>query len=217
MTLEPASDARAAAPAADDDAARAGEYSLRLAAIGHDGTSGSVHHTLDARLHRTRQATPSSASDSDHHVGRRSRACAATSADIGASTAKRCTRFSSSPADGARLSQSRVTVQVADSETSPALRQRGGTVRFQRTAGARGFAASLKLGVLPPGEYVARAVVKCPDNPTRSVTRSFRLAPVAAATDASPIAARVAGDDAPAPLPICGSSRPWRGSPSKTC
>jgi tetratricopeptide (TPR) repeat protein len=66
----------------------------------------------------------------------------------------------------------------------------------------RGYVATLKLGVLPPGEYVARAVVTLPGHPEAHVTRSFRLAPVAAATDASPIAARVAGDEAPPPLPI---------------
>ena len=71
-----------------------------------------------------------------------------------------------------------------------------------RVTGQRSFVAALKLGVLPPGEYVARAVVTFPGHADAHVTRSFRLAPVASAADASPIALRVAGDDAPAPLPI---------------
>ena len=79
-----------------------------------------------------------------------------------------------------RLGESRVAVQVAESETSPAL-VTAERRPLPRAAGQRGFVATLKLGVLPPGEYVARAVVTVPGQPDAHVTRSFRLAPVAAA------------------------------------
>ena len=109
--------------------------------------------------------------------------------------------------DPKRLADSKVSVQIAESETSPAL------VTFPaqsipRVTGQRSFVASLKLGVLPPGEYVARAVVAIPGHADAHVTRSFRLAPVATAADASPIALRVASDDAPAPLPISRIAAP---------
>jgi hypothetical protein len=105
------------------------------------------------------------------------------------------------------VSKSRVTVQLAESDSSPALV----TVEAKpipRDKGQRAFAALVRLGVLPPGEYVARAVVKVPGQPDAVVSRSFRLAPIAAPTDASPIAGRVSADDAPAPLPMAKVAAP---------
>ena len=66
-----------------------------------------------------------------------------------------------------RLAESRVSVQIAESENGPALV----TVPAQaipRVTGQRSFVASLKLGVLPPGEYVARAVVSVPGSCRRA-------------------------------------------------
>jgi hypothetical protein len=103
--------------------------------------------------------------------------------------------------DPKRLADARVSFQIAESETGAALVTAPAQV-IPRQPGQRSFVSSLKLGVLPPGEYVARAVVTLPGHADAHVTRSFRLAPVAAAADASPIAARVANDDAPAPLPV---------------
>jgi len=80
--------------------------------------------------------------------------------------------------DGDRVSKSRVTLQIAESESSPAL-VTAEAQPIPRTKGQRAFAALLRLGVLPPGEYVARAVVKVPGQPDALVTRSFRLAPIA--------------------------------------
>ena len=105
------------------------------------------------------------------------------------------------------MSKSRVTVQLAESDSSPAL-VTAEAKPIPRDKGQRAFAALLRLGVLPPGEYVARAVVKVPGQPDAVVTRSFRLAPIAAPTDASPIASRVAADDAPAPLPMAKVAAP---------
>jgi hypothetical protein len=101
--------------------------------------------------------------------------------------------------DSKSLGASRVSIQIAEAADSPALL----TIDAEplpRAAGLRSFVGTLKLGVLPPGEYVARAIVKIPGNPDTHITRSFRLAPVAAAADSSPIAARVSADEAPAPL-----------------
>jgi hypothetical protein len=109
--------------------------------------------------------------------------------------------------DGDRLSQSQVSVQIAESETSAALVTAAATP-IPRAPGQRSYAALLKLGVLPPGDYVARAVVKVPGQPDAVVSRSFRLAPVASATDESPIASRVTADEAPAPLPIAKVAAP---------
>jgi len=109
--------------------------------------------------------------------------------------------------DADRVSKSRVTVQIAESDSAPAL-VTAEAQPIPRTKGQRAFAALLRLGVLPPGEYVARAVVTVPGQPDALVTRSFRLAPIALSTDDSPIAARVSADDAPAPLPMAKVAAP---------
>ena len=177
-----------------------GEYTLRLAAIGPNGTAGSVHHTLDARLSPL-AGDAVKASDliltSEVEPGAAPRPI--PSAVVYSETMAAILELTG--ADAKRLAASRVVVQVADSETSPAL-MTADAQAVPRATGQRGFVATLKLGLLPPGEYVARAVVTMPGQPEAYVTRSFRLAPVATATDASPIALRVAGDEAPAPLPM---------------
>ena len=177
-----------------------GEYTMRLAAADGRGAAGSVHHNLTARLP---QIAGDAVRTSDLIL----------SPMVAAGDAPRpipssilysenmAAILELASADAKQLADTRVSVQIAESETGPALV----TVPAQavpRVAGQRSFVASLKLGVLPPGEYVARAVVTLPGRADAHITRSFRLAPVATTADASPIALRVAGDDAPAPLPM---------------
>jgi VWFA-related protein len=177
-----------------------GEYTLRVAAVGSDGASGSVHHTIDARLAPV-AGEGLKASDlvlSSEVEGARPPRPTPSSV-IFSETMSAILELTGS--DSKSLGASSVAVQIAEAEDSPALL----TVDAQpvpRTAGLRSFVGTLKLGVLPPGEYVARAIVKIPGKPDAQISRSFRLAPVATAADASPIAARVSADDAPAPLPM---------------
>lgn len=177
-----------------------GEYTLRLAAVGSDGASGSVHHTIDARL-APLAGDSIRASDliltSEIADGDAPRPI--PSSVIFSETMAAVLELTGT--DPQRLGASKVTLQVAESDSSPALVSADAQV-LPRATGQRAFVANLKLAVLPPGEYVARAVVTMPGQPETTITRSFRLAPVAAATDASPIAKRVAGDEAPVPLPV---------------
>ena len=96
-----------------------GEYTLRLAAIEHDGKSGSVHHTFDARLHRHRQRRRPGVR-SDDVVGSRRRRRAPANADGGHHSETMYAILELS-GDSGRVGKSRVTVQVAESETAPAL------------------------------------------------------------------------------------------------
>ena len=207
MMLSPATD-RAASPRllTMTVALRPGEYSLRLATIDHEGRMGSVHHTIDARLNRI-AGNDVRASDliisSEVAEGGAPRPIA-TGMHY-SETMYSIIELIGDDAD--RVSTSRVTVQVAESETGPALVAMDAQP-IPRAKGERTFAALLRLGVLPPGDYVARAVVKVPGQPDAHVTRSFRLAPVALPTDESPIAARVSADEAPAPLPMARVAAP---------
>lgn len=201
MTLEPASE-RTGSPRLmlTSLVLDPGEYTLRLAVVGANGAAGSVHHTIDARLSplagealRASDLILTSAVD----PGAAPRPV--PSAVVYSETMAAMLELSSD--DYQRLATTRVTVEIADSESAPPLVASRAEI-LPRTDTHLGFVAVLKLGVLPPGEYVARAIVSQPGRPDAVVTRSFRLAPVAVATDDSPIALRVAGDEAPAPLPM---------------
>jgi VWFA-related protein len=183
-----------------------GEYSLRLAAMDHDGKSGSVHHAMDARL---RRVGGDAVRASDLMI----------SADVVDGGVPRPvptavhhseTMYSILELSGdmGRVGKSRVTVQVADSESAPALVSVDAQPVRGTQSGQRSFAAVLKLGILPPGEYVARAVVKVPGQPDAIVARPFRLDPIAPAADAPVAAAPRSVDDAPAPLPAAKVAAP---------
>lgn len=207
MTLSPATD-RAPSPRllTMTMALRPGEYTLRLAAMDHDGRVGSVHHTVDARLNRI----------AGDDVRASDLIISSEVADGGAPRPVPTgvhyseTMYSIIELTGddlERVSKSRIQVQVAESEAGPTLVS-ADAQPIPRTKSQRAYAALLKLGVLPPGEYVARAVVTVPGQPEAIVTRAFRLAPVAAPTDDSPIVRSVSVDDAPAPLPMAKVAAP---------
>jgi VWFA-related protein len=207
MTLSPASE-RTPSPRllTMTMSLKPGEYTLRLAAMDHEGKAGSVHHTIDAQLNRV---AGNAVRASDLII----------SSEVGEGGAPRpvptAIHYSESMYsiielvgdDADRISKSSVAVQVAESENGPAL-VTANAQPIPRDKGHRAYAALLKLGVLPPGEYVARAVVSVPGQPPAMVTRAFRLAPVAAPTDESPIAKTVSVDDAPAPLPMAKIAAP---------
>jgi VWFA-related protein len=183
-----------------------GEYSLRVAAVDHDGKSGSVHHTFEARLHRVggdavrASDLMISADLADGGVPR----------PIPTAVHHSDTMYSILELSGdmGRVGKARVTVQVADSDTAPALVGVDAQPLRSSQQGQRSFAALLKLGVLPPGEYVARAVVKVPGQQDAIVARPFRLDPIAAAADAPVAAPPRSVDDAPAPLPAAKVAAP---------
>ena len=77
--------------------------------------------------------------------------------------------------DQALLGKTKVTLQISDAENGNAL------VNVEARQVARGnvraFAAQMRLGVLPPGEYIARAIIAAPGAPEMRLTRPFMLSP----------------------------------------
>lgn len=208
MTLVPATD-RTSSPRLLITALvlEPGDYTLRLAAVGPDGASGSVHHVIDARLAPlggnslkvsdlvlTSEVAPGGAP-------RPVPSGIVYSETIGA-------MLEVAGEDAVRLNASKVTVHVSESDASPPLVTAEAQSPPRSGGQPRTFIALLRLAVLPPGEYVARAVVSVPGQPDTEITRGFRLAPVAAPTDASPIASRLADDSAPVPPPVARIAAP---------
>jgi VWFA-related protein len=152
-----------------------GDYTLRIGAVDDRGRAGSVHHAVHARL----SPLPGSLGVSDLVLAPRPSGPGdlprpRPSSEIDGDTLSAMIELAGN--DRALLGRARVTVQVRDSEDGPALvtANAQGASRGDRQ---RSYAATLKLGVLPPGEYLARATVSVPGHADTVVTRPFRLAP----------------------------------------
>ncbi len=136
-----------------------GEYTLRIAAVDETGRGGSVHHSINARLNKG----PSGISVSDLMLvpqppvaGELPRPRPTTVIDNETVSAM----IEMTGSDQGLLGRTKVTLQISDAENGNAL------VNVEARQVARGniraFAAQMRLGVLPPGEYVARAVIAAP-------------------------------------------------------
>ena len=133
-----------------DDGPHPGEYTLRLAAIDHEGKYGSVHHTVDAQFH-----------DIAGDAVRASDLMISSEVVEGGAPRPVPTGIQYSESmysilelmgnDADRLSKSRVSIQIADSDTSPALFT-AEAKPLPRGKTQRAYAALLRLDVLPPGE-----------------------------------------------------------------
>ncbi len=178
-----------------------GEYTLRLAAVDDTGRGGSVHHTIHARLNRG----PSGISVSDLMLvpqppvaGELPRPRPTTVIDSETVSAM----IELTGADQGLLGKTKVTLQIADAENGNAL------VNVEARQAARGnvraFAAQMRLGVLPPGEYVARAIIATPGVPEMRLTRAFMLSPVADTSAPPPDLGVPLDPDAPPP-PVAAS------------
>ena len=178
-----------------------GEYTLRLAAIDGSGRVGSVHHSINARL----QKLPGSLNASDLIIVPQPPEAGGLPRPRPSGIVDTDTIFAMiemNSTDKVALSKAKVAVQIADADTGQAL-VTADARQATRGEGQRAYAATMKLGVLPPGEYVARAIVTMPGQAEQRITRPFLLAPIAKESNATPIDTSAPIDpDAPAvPLP----------------
>lgn len=101
--------------------------------------------------------------------------------------------------DPARLSKAQVELEVAEREGAPAILS--GTARLSLADGGRASAqGALSAGLLPPGDYVARAVLSVESRRVASTERAFRVAVGAARAAAGGSAAPTSGQ----PISLAG-------------
>ncbi|MFA5911785.1 MAG: VWA domain-containing protein [Vicinamibacterales bacterium] len=177
-----------------------GEYTLRVAAVDERGRAGSVHHTINARP--SRMGGGLNVSDlmlvpQPPTAGELPRP--RPSAIIDSETLTAMVEISGS--DASLLGRAKVMIEIADAENGNPLVSVEAR-QAPRGNNLRAFAATLKLGVLPPGEYVARAIVKAPGQPDLRLVRPFLMAPVVAETTAVSIDPRVPLDPDAPPAPL---------------
>ncbi len=176
-----------------------GEYTLRLAAVDESGRGGSVHHSINARL--TRMGGGLSVSDlmlvpQPPNIGELPRPRPSTVIDSETVSAM----LELTGTDQSLLGRAKVTLQIADAENGNPLVNV--EARQAPRGNVRAFAATMRLGVLPAGEYVARALINVPGQPEVRLTRPFMLSPTALAASEPPPDLGVPRDPDAPPAPV---------------
>ena len=180
-----------------------GLYTLKVAVIDDAGKRGSVERTFTARINAFGQLRATDLVIADNSVRSATGAPPAVAADFTGSQLHGYLELLSEVPE--QLTNATVVVEVAQDETGRALDS--SPARFQTgrpgAAGRRYVEASVPIALLPPGEYVARAVISVSGRKVGQVVRPFRVTR-AAATLAAPGTTTVAMKAAP---PIAFASR----------
>jgi tetratricopeptide (TPR) repeat protein len=158
----------------------AGDYTIRLAAIDAEGRQGSVHRSVKARL-----AEAGGVSSSDLIISELARGQGVRpEVHLRLETPALQAMMELVASDPKRLNEARVTFEVAESAESEAIVSQRGRLG-NAAAGKRPVSAIIDVGVLPPGQYVARAVVNVPGEKRITATRPFEVAPRRRAAEAT--------------------------------
>jgi VWFA-related protein len=151
-----------------------GEYTLRLAAMDDEGRTGSVHHTIRAGLTRTsgRQEISDLLIAPQPMPPDPARLMPAPLVD----TESISFQLSVAGQSNAQLANTSVSVQIAETETGPPLASVELPLAL-REGSVRTYGGLVRMGLVPPGQYIARAVVTAPGQAEARVMRAFRFAP----------------------------------------
>jgi VWFA-related protein len=156
-----------------------GRYTLKLAAVDARGRRGSVEHPVKAAL-----TTLGPLEVSDLLVAPPAarpamslRPAVDATSDAGAIVGL----VDLYGTDASALKSATVAMEVAADETAPALVSAPARLS-EATDGQRSAQGAVSLSLVPPGRYVARAVVSVGGRPAGQVTRPFTISPSRAGT-----------------------------------
>ena len=164
----------------------AGMYTLKLAVVDESGRRGSVEHTFNARLSNAGQLRVT-----DLMIGERidPRGQGVSPAVTGAMSADLLHGYIELYGDSEDLlDKASVTLEVASSPDGTALD--AAPARLMRIADVpnrRSAEGVVPIALLPPGEYVARAVIRVGDDPVGLVHRPFHVPKDRAVRMSSPL------------------------------
>jgi hypothetical protein len=167
-----------------------GAYTLKLAVADDGGKRGSVERSFGARINPLGQLHVTDLLIGDSAGVTADGVPPTVAAEFrGAELHAYVELFSDGPEP---LRNATVAIEIAGSETGPAVA--GVPARFEPVAEAnrRAAYAAVPIAPVPPGEYVARAVVSQDGRPLGQVVRAFRIAGSVTATAAArPVATPV--------------------------
>ena len=161
-----------------------GTYTVKIAVVDASGRRGSVERTINARLNAFGQLRATDLLLADNTTQNAGDAPPPVSADLTGDELHAYFELLSEAPE--QLTNASVVVEVAQSENGRAIESAPARLDAAEMAeGRRRMAqAGLSIGLLPPGEYVARAVVSVSGRKVGQVVRPFRVSragPVVAA------------------------------------
>ena len=172
-----------------------GTYTLKVAVVDEIGKRGSVERTFNARINGFGQLRATDLLIADNSARGMAGLPPAVAADFsGDQLHGYLELFSDAPE---QLKNATVTIEVAENETGRALDSTPARFQQAQTGGDRRRAAEagVPIGLLPPGEYVARAVISVGGRKVGQVVRPFRVtraAPVVSAPGSGTVLMRSA-------------------------
>jgi len=166
-----------------------GVYSLRLAAVDAAGRRGSVQREAKVAV-----VTAGDLMISDLVLALPGAGGLRPAVDLEAGAAGLQALVELAGRDASALGGADVALELAETAASPALLRVPAETGGVESDGVRVARVKVAGGLLPPGEYVARAAVSVDGKPVATVTRPFRVAalPVGVQRSAAPLAALLA-------------------------
>ena len=164
-----------------------GAYTLRVAAVDARGRRGSVEHAVKAAPVSAGGLEISDLVLAPAAAGESVRPAVDLAVDRRGMTAL----LELAGSDAARVGAAAVALEVAESEAGAPLLRVPAALGEPGAGGVRVARVTLGGGLLPPGEYVARASVAVEGRPVAALVRPFRVVPEAPGTP--PAAAPLAG------------------------
>ena len=167
-----------------------GLYTLKVAVVDGRGTRGSVEHTFRAQLSSAGQVRVT-----DLLIGERSasagRVLPTVAGEFSSDVLHGYVELYSEAEDA--LKNTTVEIEVATSEEGRALDRTDARLLAQPgdTAGRRTAEAVVPIALLPPGEYIARAVINIGGKRAGLVSRPFSIPKTRIAAPSAPISAGV--------------------------
>jgi hypothetical protein len=163
-------------------------YALRLAAVDGFGRRGSVEHTAKVALVSAGGLEISDLVLAPAAEGRAVRP--AVDPEVSGGLSALVELRSSDPA---RLAGATVAVELAESESAPAILRVPADVKAADATGVRVAEVSVAGGLLPPGTYTARAAVLVDGQQVAGLARPFRVVPppASARASAAPLSGRL--------------------------
>ena len=149
-----------------------GTYTLRLAAVDAGGRRGSVHHETKAAVVSAGGLLISDLVLAPPGTGGALRPVVDLEADASGLLAL----VELASRDAATLAGAAVALELAETADGPALLRVPVEASAPDGDGVRAARVTLAGGLLPPGQYVARAAVSADGKPVASVARPFRIA-----------------------------------------
>jgi VWFA-related protein len=177
-----------------------GNYTVKIAVVDDSGRRGSVERTIAAKLHAFGQLKATDLLVADNSTQNGGDAPPPVAADFTGDELHAYLELLSDAPE--QLTNATAVIEVAQNETGRAIESAPARLEAADMAGGRRRTAEagVPIGRLPPGDYVARAVISVSGRRVGQVNRPFRV------TRTGPIVAARAGSAAPlapsAPIPF---------------